>query len=426
MLSMCFITFLRQFNSSVIWGVLCFFVFPKVFSQNIQTHDSLNPVGIYDFSIINGENLLTMRQTNTNYVSANRILARLINKKPSKVDRFLQFGISFLGVAVTHEEGHRSILTDLEVGSVSQPFSIFKGAAYVKGVTDETLIDLRDNNLDDYVRLHTAGLESDYAILTRTETLLAFEEDSFENLGIDYLTRKASLLGYYLTNLIPDLFSSLEEEENELERDIVGHDLYGAIKNLHRPDIAFYRYTNFDDLTNEERKFARKVGWLSMLNIINPMLLGINNFKVNQSLKANAGLGYTMAPFGGFLDENIWFNYKDRYKIHLYLRQFHNKENLFLGAGVKLFNHSLFADKVILNSEFHYWNQPENLDFITSASISGVGGALDVGYKILNEDKDASSLYLNLGLSHKGQGFLPEYASLDKRTMFNLGVSLGW
>ena len=423
---MVFSAFSGDFRPTVIYGTFFFLVLHTTFAQNTRVYDSIYPTKLYDFSIINGENLFTMRQTNTNYVSANRILSRLINKKPSRIDKFLQFGISILGTVITHEEGHRSILTDLEIGSVSQPFSIFKGAAYVKGVTDETLIDLRDNNLDDYIRLHTAGLESDYAILTRTETLLAFDEDNFENLGIDYLTRKASLVGYYLTNIIPGLFSSIEEEENELERDIVGHDLYGAIKNLYRPNEVFYRYTNFDDLSNEEKKFAKKVGWLSLLNLVNPMLLGTNNFKVNKNLKANAGLGYTMAPFGGFLDENFWLNFKDRYKIHFYLRQFHNKDNLFLGTGIKLFNYSLFTDKVILNSEFHYWNQPENLDFFTSTSKSGVGGAVDVGYNILNEGKDASSLYLNLGVSHKTQGFVPEYASLDKRTMFNLGVSLDW
>lgn len=261
-----------NFCSAIMLGVFYFSTFHISFAQNTQAYDSIYPSHLYDFSIINGQNLFTMRQTNTNYVSANRILARLINKKPSKVDRFLQFGVSFLGTVVTHEEGHRSILTDLEIGSVSQPFSIFNGAAYVKGVTDQTLIDLRDNNLDDYIRLHTAGLESDYAILTRTETLLAFEGDNFENLGIDYLTRKASMVGYYLTNLIPGLFSDIEEEDNELERDIVGHDLYGAIKNLYRPDEEFYRYTNFDDLVSEEKKFAKKVGWLSLLNLVNPTL----------------------------------------------------------------------------------------------------------------------------------------------------------
>lgn len=387
---------------------------------------NISESNFYDFSIINGENLFTMRQTNTNYMSVNRILSRLINKKPSKFVKFLQFGISFLGVAVTHEEGHRSILTDLEIGSVSQPFSIFEGAAYVKGVTDQTLMDLRDNNLDDYIRLHTAGLESDYALLTRTETIFAFEEDNFENLGIDYLIRKASLVGYYLTNVIPGLFSDIEEEENELERDIVGHDLYGAIKNLYRPQEEFYRYTSFDDLTSEEKKFAKKVGWLSLLNLVNPMVLGKRNFRINEDIKANAGLGYTMAPFGGFVDENFWFKIKNKYKIHFYLRQFHNKDNLFLGTGIRLFNHSLFTETIILNSEFHFWNQPENLKFETSDSISGVGGALDLGYRILNEPENASKLYVNLGLSHKTQGFIPEYASLDKRTMLNIGFTLAY
>ncbi len=396
------------------------------FSQNTQVNDSLYKTHTYNFSIINGDNLFTMQQTNTNYVSVNRILSRLINKTPSKVDKFLQFGISFLGVSITHEEGHRSILTDLEIGSVSQPFSILKGVAYVKGVTDQTLIDLRNNNLDDYIRLHTAGLESDYALLTRTETLLAFEEDNFKDLGIDYITRKASLIGYYLTNLIPSLFSEIEEEENELERDIVGHDIYGAIKNLYRPNEAFYRYTNYKDLSIEEKKFTKKIGWLSLLNLANPMLVGINNFRINENLKANGGIGYTMAPFGGFMDENIWLMIKSKHKLHLYFRQFHNREKLFFGTGLKLFNHSLYRDKIILNSEFHIWNQPEDMNFRASKSDSGVGGAIDVGYRVLNNNNNASSFYLNLGLSHKSEGFLPEYASLDKRTMLKLGFSLGW
>lgn len=421
-----FLIFLSIFRNLGILAVSCFFIFHTGFAQKSQTLDSTGAKHLYHFSIINGENLFTMRQTNTNYMSVNRILTRLINKKPSKFDKFLQFGISFLGVAVTHEEGHRSILTDLEIGSISQPFSIFEGAAYVKGVTDQTLMDLRDNNLDDYIRLHTAGLESDYALLTRTETIFAFEEDNFENLGIDYLTRKASLVGYYLTNVIPGLFSDIEEEENELERDIVGHDLYGAIKNLYRPHEEFYRYTSIDDLTSEEKKFAKKVGWLSLLNLVNPMVLGKRNFRINEDIKANAGLGYTMAPFGGFVDENFWFNIKNKYKIHFYLRQFHNKDNLFLGTGIRLFNHSLFTETIILNSEFHFWNQPENLNFETSDSISGVGGALDLGYRILNEPENASKLYVNLGLSHKTQGFIPEYASLDKRTMLNIGFTLAY
>ena len=52
---------------------------------------------------------------------------------------------------LTHEEGHRSILTVNYVGSISQPFFNESGAAYVNGVTDQTLMDLRDNDLPTYI-----------------------------------------------------------------------------------------------------------------------------------------------------------------------------------------------------------------------------------------------------------------------------------
>ena len=104
---------------------------------------------LYTFSFIDGTDLSTMRQTNENVMTINRLASRLIDDESSRVDDVIKFGISFLGEIITHEEGHRSVLTNLEIGSISQPFSIFKGVAYVKGVTDETLINIRNNDFPD-------------------------------------------------------------------------------------------------------------------------------------------------------------------------------------------------------------------------------------------------------------------------------------
>ena len=154
---------------------------------------------------------------------------------------------------LTHEEGHRSILTHKNIGSISQPFFNSKGAAYVKGVTDETLLNLRDTDFPTYIRLHTAGLESDNMLANEMENLLVFEEDSFNILKEEYLLRKLSAIGYHLYTFLPKMMPNIKEDENDLENDIVGHDIWGMVRHLHRPEMEFHRYTQFKDLTTVEK-----------------------------------------------------------------------------------------------------------------------------------------------------------------------------
>lgn len=45
---------------------------------------------------------------------------------------------------------------------------------------------------------------------------------------------------------------------NELERDIVGHDIWGMIRHIHRPNMEFHRYTTWNELTDEEKNMLIK------------------------------------------------------------------------------------------------------------------------------------------------------------------------
>jgi len=137
----------------------------------------------------------------------------------------------------------------------------------------------------------------------------------------------------------------LDEETDELKRDIVGHDLYGATRHLFRPTMDFHRYTCYEELTNEERKFINRIGYRSLLNLLNPLLIGKGNFELNESTKFNIGMGYTMSPFGDFIDENIWIRHKNL-NIGLYARQFQNRNNLFNGFGISLNDYQLFDVRV--------------------------------------------------------------------------------
>ncbi len=369
--------------------------------------------------------LFTMRQVNQNYLSGYRLFAKELYtvSKNDYIADLLQFGIqSIFFLPFTHEEGHRSILTANNIGSISQPYFNKYGAAYVKGVTDKTLQYLRDNNLPTYIRLHSGGLESDYMLTKRMETIGSFEKDDFKYYRWEYWFRKLGIIQYYVTGLF-GFEIDLDEEENELERDIVGYDTYGAARHLFRPDMNFYRYTKYKDLTSEEKKYVHRMGYRSLLNLLNPIMIGKGNFKAGENLNFNIGMGYTMAPFGDFIDENIWIKYKD-FNLSGYARQFQNRNNWFHGFGLSLIDFQLHK-RILTNVSSHFWNQPKNYDFNTAKSF--LGGAVDVDLRYFffnNRETWLNGFSIDLGMIYKTEGFLPEELYFKEHFGLRLGTTI--
>jgi hypothetical protein len=136
-----------------------------------------------------------MKQFNQNYLSLYRLSVNELNRAVSpRVSALIQVGMSLITIPLTHEEGHRAVLTTNHIGSVSNPFFNENLAAYVKGVSDQTLIQLRDTDLPTYIRLHTAGLESDYSLLLSESSLLNWGKEDFNVLGMEFFMRKLNLL----------------------------------------------------------------------------------------------------------------------------------------------------------------------------------------------------------------------------------------
>jgi hypothetical protein len=79
------------------------------------------------------------------------------------------------------------------------------------------------------------GPEADYALSLRSNALLSWNREPLDVLLMEYGVRKLSLISYYALGLFK-LDAGIKEEVNELDRDIAGHDIYGAIRHLHRPD----------------------------------------------------------------------------------------------------------------------------------------------------------------------------------------------
>jgi len=367
--------------------------------------------------------LSTMRQFDQNFLSLYRLYSTQVDKSFNKKVSFgIQVLSSLLTLPLSHEEGHRSILTQNNIGSISKPYFNSKGAAYVIGVRDSELQNLRDNNLPAYIRLHTAGLESDYMISLATERLLTFEDEDYRIIGVEYFFRKISIISYYFTSTFKSLSPNLKEESNELKRDIVGHDIYGAVRHIHRPDMSFYRYTDYEDLTTEEKQFIKRVGYRSLLSLLNPQLIGKRNFKISNNIKGNIGFGYSMTPFGDMIDNNIWVMYNSKTKLLVQNRIYQNKDKYFYGLSAKLFNYPI-SKNYWINLTTDIWNQPENLDFSTNKSVTGglISGL--VKYRLNKTSHTGRFMTFDLGLQYKTFGFVPEEVILDEAFTVRFGLT---
>jgi hypothetical protein len=210
-----------------------------------------------------------------------------------------------------------------------------------------------------------------------------------------------------------------KEEPNELDRDIVGDDVRGAVRHLHRPKMVFYRYTSYNDLTPTERKYIRKIGYLSLLNLINPILTGRANIKFNHNLSGGGSLGYIMTPFGDMIEENFWLNYLNKYKFHTFLRQYGNQERRFWSGGFSIHNYLLLPN-LSTTVITQIWQQPKELSFNATKSFFGGSSELQVSYRILGKNDSPLEWWsFDIKIRSKSEGYIPEDPSLKKA--FNLG-----
>lgn len=396
--------------------MLCLFIINFSFSQTKY----------YRFEIHDGSNsLYTMNQFNSLVLSSYRIGYGQIDyekvtKREKKIINLSQLLVSgIITLPFTHEEGHRSVLTEENIGSISSPFINSKGVAEVTGVTDAVLQNLRDTKFPTYIRLHTAGLESDFDYLKKSDALFNFKEEGYNVLYNDYLIRQFSVSYYYLTTFIHSKTGIKESDSPELKRDIVGHDIFGMIRHLHRPDMEFKRYTEWNDLTGQEKSYGKRIGLLSLLNYANPNLWKKNSYKLSETIDGNFSLNYSLAPFGDFIEQNAYLNIKKRWKINPFLREYFNKNNTFWSSGINLHNYVL-NENFLINGSFEVWQQPKNQSFTASESDFGMGIKTELAYRLLDVKK--SNIFFNLGLNYKTKGFIPAVPSLGEDFRVNFGL----
>jgi hypothetical protein len=376
----------------------------------------------YSFTFLNPlSQSATMKQSDENFLSAYRFVAKEMNKMmPRKYSYLIQLDFLVL-TSITQNVAQQSILQYEKISSSSVPHFFNKRfSPYVYGVWDADLQQLRDTRLSSYIRLHTGPFESNYALVLRSNSLLSWNRESLEVLNGEYYIHKYFPFAYYFYGLFDR--RTAKEETNELERDVTGNKIYGAIRHLHRPDMAFSRYTNYKDLSDEERQFVKRVGWRSILNLIDPTLFW-NGFRLNNGNKVNFMFGYNMAPFGDYIDQHFWLKTRTL-DTHFYLREYENRNTWFPEAGIEFANVQAF-DWMFFDIGIHAWQQPKDLDFNTNRGR--FGGAIDATFKLLNYEfihRRDTYLSLNIGVTAKTEGYLLETVEHGKHIDIHIGASL--
>jgi len=212
--------------------------FEKFVPANLNATNTISEKSVdkeYSFVIQDSPSaLFTMRQSNESFLSIYRLGVNEINRNlPRMTGLCLQAILDgFFFMPLIHEEGHRSILTNEEIGAISKPYFNKHLAAYVTGVTNETLITLRNNNLPVFTRMYTAGLESDYALLLREKSLLSWKDESYDILWLEYIMRKFNLVYYYTTGLYN--YNIGLEEERQIFFQFWLRILYGSFRRFYR------------------------------------------------------------------------------------------------------------------------------------------------------------------------------------------------
>ena len=212
------------------------------------------------------------------------------------------------------------------------------------------------------------------------------------------------------------------EEQNELDRDIVGHDVFGMIYHLYRPGDTYSRYKKYSDLRTEERRFANRIGWRSLLNMVNTNSITGEPLSMSGELFLSGAMGYCLAPFGDFIDEKIYITYGGL-NIGAYARQAQNRRSWFPAGGVSLVDYKLFTC-LALTGRGHLWMQPDELDFNTTTPVPGGALELDLRWFFPNRNSESSlkAMGMSLGCLYKTAGFMPEIESHDEHFSINMGV----
>jgi hypothetical protein len=230
-----------------------------------------------------------------------------------------------------HEEYHRSVMTRFHVNSFDNmnKFPIGALTTNVSHVIDADLIRFKKESPFDFNRMHVAGIEGEYLLIDQLQrNNFYYNQHLFHELI--YLLSTVNSIQYVQICSIPKqadvMTDGLNAKEKDIRvRDFTGLDFTGWAYDLFKPDEPYTgrgvhplgngidRYIKTTDLTSEELSYLKKQGKLQWLNVISPMMIGIQIIKMTKNgLYGNFAVRNFLTSFGNDISCNFYLkNHND-------------------------------------------------------------------------------------------------------------------
>jgi hypothetical protein len=291
------------------------------------------------------------------------------------------------GMAWQHEQWHKAALSMHGIESRANTNT-------VSGVSDESLAALKRDHPADFIRLHTAGLEGGYEAATTLEKLQFFRRTTGWN--VPTLWSIYALNSLYMqicsSSLADSDAADAAKQTDILARDIVGSDCTAWTYDLFRPNLPYAargphptgiglrRYRTYSELTDDERRYLGMQRTLSLLNFLDPALLGITEFRTG-GLRFSGHVRHMPTSFGHLLALDGFFS-SGRTDWFLSAQQFFNRSHWFPGLLAELWRFPVptgLGPKLRLSAQLGGWLQPKDQLFATSQARIGGMSSLRIG-----------------------------------------------
>jgi len=376
--------------------------------------------------------------SNSFYSLSHYYLSKYVKKDKIKELSILTFDIltfyTPLGLAWLHEEYHRAVLTKYNAKSFNDiyKFPFFKSFVSVSHVADEDLVRIANNYKADFIRLNSAGIESQ---IMQVKTL---QQSNF------YSLKPINFITIYLYNILnTSLYimscskvssdklvnDMIKEEGSNIEiRDITGLDFTAWVDALYNPDkpyeargihpsgVGYNRYIKVADLSSDEKNYLKKQAYLSLLNLIAPSIYGINKIEWKNFGKFNFAFRHFLTPFGNNVSIDFFFK-KESMNIYIAIHTYSNKNKTFPGLEYSIFDYPIFQKKLNLAFSNNIWIQPYSMSFYDNKGKLGTAISLCLS-------SNSGKLMPYIEAEYKTKGWLPANVYLEENYSINAGLKM--
>jgi hypothetical protein len=350
----------------------------------------------------------------------------------------LPFGYTWM-----QKEYTRSILSRFGVNRFNGDYKI-SNIRGVTGLTDNELSQFKANAPYDFIRMNAAAAEgyilfSD--LMTRKYFFYDLDDLSFVPALITVILNHGQNssgmlheIGYI--NINNDVKQAYKNDEGQNDRFIAAstslftvnwvYELFRpnepyANRGLHPSgDGSVARYITYAQLTDDERAYLVRQGWLSLLNFVSPLLYGFKSIPLgNSGLEGNFALRHYLTSFGTDTSIQVFLK-KNPFNMAFTFHNNINYENWFPAVEAELVDYPLAIGKLgmLLSPRVLIGIQPKGQEFKTSSpEFFGLFG-LRVDFMA------GKNIFPFVDFSVKTRGWAAGNEYLDSNVSVTLGVSL--